>query len=301
MSNAMDTTDREIVVERVFAAPRELVWEAWVDPKQVDLWWGPRGFRTTTHEMDVRPGGVRRLTMVGPDGSVFVNKSVYKEVVRPERLVFAHSGGGEDRTGVSFEATVTFEDLGNNRTRVTMRSLFPSAEMRAMVVREFNALEGGRQTLERLGEHVEARAAGGCREIVSSRVIGRPREAVFGAFSDPNILAQWWGPNGFTNTLEEFDLRPGGAWRLVMHGPDGTAYHNVSGFVEVVPTERVVYDHLDPSHRFRMTMTYADEGGGTRLTWRMRFDDAEEAEKVRRLVTEANEQNFDRLQAALQG
>src|SRR5262245_19575549 len=300
MSNAKEAA-REIDVERVFDSPRELVWEAWVDPKQVDLWWGPRGFTTTTHEMDVRPGGVRRLTMVGPDGSEFVNKSVYKEVVRPERLVFAHSGGGEDRTGVSFEATVTFEDLGNNRTRVTMRSLFPSAEMRGMVVREFNAIEGGRQTLERLGEHVEARAAGaGYREIVSSRVIGKPREAVFGAFSDPSVLAKWWGPNGFTNTIQEFDLRPGGAWRLVMHGPDGTDYLNVSGFVEVVPAERVVYDHLGPIHRFRMTMTYADEGEGTRLTWRMRLD-ADEAEKIRRVVTEANEQNFDRLLAALQG
>lgn len=298
MSSAGDTADREIVVERVFDAPRELVWEAWVDPSQVDLWWGPRGFTTTTHEMDVRPGGVRRLTMVGPDGSVFVNRSVYKEVVRPERLVFAHSGGDEDKTGVSFVATVTFEDLGDSRTRVTMRSLFPSAEMREMVVRQFNAVEGGRQTLERLGEHVEARAAG--TEIVSSRVIGRPRAAVFGAFSDPGVLAEWWGPNGFTSTIEEFDLRSGGAWRLVMHGPDGTDYHNVSGFVEVVPAERVVYDHLGPAHRFRMTMTYADEGGGTRLTWRMHFDDADEAEKIRQFVAEANEQNFDRLQAVLQ-
>jgi len=157
MSSASDTAAWEIVIERVFDAPRELVWEAWVDPKQVDLWWGPRGFTTTTHEMDVRPGGVRRLTMRGPDGAEFVNKSVYKEVVRPERLVFAHSGGGEDKTGVSFEATVTFDDLGDNKTRVTMRSLFPSVEMREMVVREFKAIEGGRQNLERLAEHLAAR------------------------------------------------------------------------------------------------------------------------------------------------
>src|SRR3954464_6223271 len=112
MSSVGDTADREIVVERVFDAPRERVWEAWVDPRQVDLWWGPRGFTTTTHEMDVRPGGVRRLTMVGPDGTEFVNKSVYQEVARPERLVFAHSGVVENTAGVSFEATVTFEDVG---------------------------------------------------------------------------------------------------------------------------------------------------------------------------------------------
>jgi uncharacterized protein YndB with AHSA1/START domain len=93
--------------------------------------------------------------------------------------------------------------------------------------------------------------------------VGRPAGDVlpihtltgFGAFSDPSVLAKWWGPKGFTSTIEEFDLRPGGAWRLVMHGPDGTDSHNVSGFVEVVPAERVVYDHLEPVHRFRMTMT----------------------------------------------
>ena len=85
-----------------------------------------------------------------------------------------------------------------------------------------------------------------------------------------------------------------------MHGPDGADYHNVSGFVEVVPAERVVFAHMGPIHRFRMTMTFADEGEGTRLTWRMRFDDADEAEKIRGFVAEANEQNFDRLQAAFQ-
>ena len=125
--------------------------------------------------MDVRPGGVRRLTMLGPDGPEYLNRSVYKEVVRPERLVFAHSGGGEDRTGVSFQATVTFEDLGGGKTRVTMRSVFPSAEMREMVVREFNAIEGGHQTLERLGEHVEARTGGTARSFRQGSSASRAR------------------------------------------------------------------------------------------------------------------------------
>ena len=62
------------------------------------------------------------------------------------------------------------------------------------------------------------------REIVSTRVLDAPRELVFRAFSDPDLLARWWGPEGFTNTFHEFDLRPDGAWRFVMHGPDGTDY-----------------------------------------------------------------------------
>ena len=82
------------------------------------------------------------------------------------------------------------------------------------------------------------------REIVSSRVFAAPRERVFRAFSDAGVLAQWWGPKGFTSTFHEFDLRPGGAWRFVMRGPDGTEYHNASEFLEVVPPEELaVYLH----------------------------------------------------------
>ena len=137
------------------------------------------------------------------------------------------------------------------------------------------------------------------REIVSTRVFDAARERVFRAFSDPEVLARWWGPNGFTNTFHEFDLRPGGAWRFVMHGPDGIDYQSATDFVEVVPPERIVFQHLEPMHRFQMTMTFVAELGGTRLTWRMLFESTEDLDKVKWFVVEANEQNFDRLQAEL--
>jgi uncharacterized protein YndB with AHSA1/START domain len=137
------------------------------------------------------------------------------------------------------------------------------------------------------------------REIVSTRVFDAPRERVFRAFSDPRQLARWWGPKDFTNTFHEFDLRPGGAWRFVMHGPDGTDYRNATDFIEVVRPERIVFLHLRPMHRFEMTMTFAEEAGQTRLTWRMLFESAAELDKVRQFVPVANEQNFDRLQAEL--
>ena len=137
------------------------------------------------------------------------------------------------------------------------------------------------------------------REILSTRVFDAPRERVFRAFSDPSLLARWWGPKAFTNTFHEFDFRPGGAWRFVMHGPDGTDYRNATDFIEVVSPERVVLDHLRPMHRFQMTMTFAEEAGRTRLTWRMLFEFAAELERVRAFIPAANEQNFDRLQALL--
>jgi uncharacterized protein YndB with AHSA1/START domain len=138
------------------------------------------------------------------------------------------------------------------------------------------------------------------RTLVNTRVFAAPRSTVFAAFSDPAQLVLWWGPKGFTNTLQEFDLRPGGTWRIVLHGPDGSDYPNEKKFVEVVAPERVVFDHLGPMmHSFRMTLLYEDLGAKTRVTWHMRFESADEVAKLGKFIAEANEQNFDRLEAHL--
>jgi uncharacterized protein YndB with AHSA1/START domain len=149
--------DREIVITRLLDAPRELVWQAWTDPEQVPQWWGPRGFTTTTHKMEVKPRGVWRFVMHGPDGRDYQNKISYLDVVRPERLVYAH-GGEEGLEPVQFQTTVTFEDFGG-QTKLTLRMVFPSAEERDRVVKEYGAIEGGHQTLDRLSEHLASSAA----------------------------------------------------------------------------------------------------------------------------------------------
>lgn len=139
-------------------------------------------------------------------------------------------------------------------------------------------------------------------EITNTRVFVAPRERLFAMFSNPGELAEWWGPSGFTNTFHEFDFRPGGKWRFTMHGPDLQNYENEKTFVEIVEPERVVFDHFEPMHGFRMTMQYEPLGNGryTRLTWRMNFADSSESKKLRDFITVANEQNFDRLEARLQ-
>ncbi len=149
-----DTSDREIVITREFASPRELVWEAMTNPKHVVNWWGPRGFSTTIEEMDFRVGGVWKHVMRGPDGTNYPNHSVFKEIVKPERIVYQHGGKRENGPGVSFESTWAFEALTAGKTRVTIRMVFPSAADRDFVVKEFGAIEGGKQTLERLGEYL---------------------------------------------------------------------------------------------------------------------------------------------------
>jgi uncharacterized protein YndB with AHSA1/START domain len=143
---------RTIVGVREFDARRELVFEAWTDPNHLAQWWGPDGFTTTTSAFDMRPGGVWRFVMHGPDGRDYENRITFDEVVKPERLVY-HHGGGDDVEPVQFRTTVTFEDIGG-RTRLTMRGVFPSAAERERVIKEYGADKGLVQTLARLGEYV---------------------------------------------------------------------------------------------------------------------------------------------------
>jgi uncharacterized protein YndB with AHSA1/START domain len=148
--------DREIVIDRIVDAPRELVWRAWTQLEHLESWWGPDGFTTTTHEFDVRPGGVWRFIMHGPDGTDYNNRVTFRELAPPERLAYVHDDDGEGAIG-EFNSTVTFEDLGD-KTRVTMRSQFASKAERDRVVEEFGAIEGGKQTLARLAEYVAGMA-----------------------------------------------------------------------------------------------------------------------------------------------
>ena len=126
---------------------RELVFQAWTDPEHIVQWWGPDGFRTTIHEMDVRPGGVWRFVMHGPDGTDYKNEVQYLEIVRPERLVYLHVSTPK------FQMTVTFEDRAG-KTELTMRMRFDSAQQRETVARQFGAVEGAKQTLGRLADYL---------------------------------------------------------------------------------------------------------------------------------------------------
>ena len=144
--------DREIAAVRVFDAPRELVWKVWTDPEHVGQWWGPNGFTTTTHSMEVKPGGVWRYVMHGPDGRDYQNKVTYVEVTEPERLVYEH-GTDKETEPVNHHVTVTFRDEGG-RTRVDMRMVFVSAKARDYVIETYGAFEGLKQHMARLEAHL---------------------------------------------------------------------------------------------------------------------------------------------------
>lgn len=149
-------SDKEIVITRLLNAPRELVFEVWINPKHVDNWWGPNGFRNTTKKFDARPGGEWIFIMHGPDGQDFDNRIRFIEVVKPERLVYLHDSG-KDNDPAEFQSIVTFEQIGK-QTRVTLKSIFKTKEAKELVVREYGAIEGAHQHLGRLENYVASLA-----------------------------------------------------------------------------------------------------------------------------------------------
>lgn len=154
-TSAADIAARELILTRVFDAPRELVFDAWTDPKHVAEWWGPRGYTITLTEMDVRTGGVWKFDMHGPDGTVWVSKADYIEVVKPERLVYML---GDEQSGDegSFHVTVTFTEQGD-KTLLRLRMLMKTAEQREQAV-AFGAIPLGEQTLDKFGEFLATRS-----------------------------------------------------------------------------------------------------------------------------------------------
>lgn len=256
--------DRELVATRSFEAPRELVWAAWTDPVHIARWWGPRGFTNTISQMDVRAGGRWKFVMHGPDGTDFQNEMSYVEVVPPERLVMDHV------SGPLFRLTATFAER-DGRTTVTMRMTFASAAERDHTVKRFHADEGLVQNLDKLGDYLGASPApeARVREVVLTRRLEAPRAVVFEAWARPEHLMRWWGPHGFTMPSCEVDFRTGGAYRMVMRGPDGAEYPFHGLYREIVPQERIVFSAViapEAGNAVLTTVTFEDELGGTRLT-----------------------------------
>lgn len=137
------------------------------------------------------------------------------------------------------------------------------------------------------------------REILTTRVFAFPPALVWRAWTEPDHLSRWWGPKGFSNTFHTFDLRPGGEWRFVMHGPDGTDYKNQSVFREIEPPRRLVFDHVS-GHLFQVVATFdAVDTGRTCVTFRMIHETAEACDRIRAIAVPSNEEMFDRLEAEL--
>src|SRR3954462_5794530 len=145
------TDDREIVISRVISAPRDLVFEAFTEVQHLSRWWGPDGFTTTTRAFEFRVGGEWDFVMHGPDGTDYQEWITWREIVPPERIALLHGESRDDPN--AFESVLAFE-LAGNETRIVMRTVFPTRELRDEAVEKYHAIEGGEQTLRNLAAYV---------------------------------------------------------------------------------------------------------------------------------------------------
>jgi uncharacterized protein YndB with AHSA1/START domain len=147
--------DREIVLTRVFDAPRELVYRAWTDPEHIQHWFGPKDFACKTHAIDLRVGGMWRFDMVGPGGKRYPNRMTFLQMKAPELLVFDHSDDSDDSNDdpYKFRVTITFDAQSNGKTVVTLRQLHPTKAQREAGI-GFGAVEIGNTTMDKLEAHL---------------------------------------------------------------------------------------------------------------------------------------------------
>jgi uncharacterized protein YndB with AHSA1/START domain len=146
--------DREIVLSRVIAAPRERVFAAFTDPNQITRWFGPEGFTTQTLEIDIREGGRWRFIYTGPDGTRWENRMVFLRIDAPRLLEMEHGSDVDDDPG-RFHTTITFDEQGDGKCVLTMRQLHPTKAQRDAGI-GFGAVEYGYQTLDKLARHLGA-------------------------------------------------------------------------------------------------------------------------------------------------
>ncbi len=252
------TQDEPLVVERTFDAPVALVWKALTDKEDIRQW-----------SFDIREFapvvGFEFQFYGGDEGAKYSHRCRVTEAIPNKRL--AYTWRYEGYAGDSLVTFELFAQGSNTRVRLTHAGLetFPKlpAFAKANFVAGWTEIVG-----TSLKDFVEGRHAG---EMILTRVFDAPRELVFKVWSDPAHVRRWWGPKGFTLPGCEMDFRPGGAYRFVMRGPGGQDYPFQGVYREIVVPERIVFtailDNL-PGHELVTTVTFAEEGGKTKLTVR---------------------------------
>jgi uncharacterized protein YndB with AHSA1/START domain len=251
-------------------------------------WWGPKDFTSPVSKIDLRVGGEYLKCMRSPDGKDFWSKGVYREIVAPERLVMTDSFADESGNtvpasyyGMSKDfplellITVIFEEY-DGKTELTLRhsGMPPGADSEG-------AEQGWNESFDKLARYLETERSiisgknvptfelPSDREVVITRIFDAPRELVFKASTDPDLIPLWWGPKRYTTTVEKMDVRPGGVWRFLQRDQDGNEYAFNGVYREVVLPEREAHTFEFegmPGHVMLETSVFEDFEGKTRLT-----------------------------------
>lgn len=248
-SNAAATvtlpSDTEIHIERWFDAPRALVFKAMTDPEAIPHWWGREDAPVTVEQMDVRPGGKWRFISKEPDGREEAFRGEFREVIPVERVVQTFEY--EPYAGhISVEA-MTLEEI-DGRTKMTVLSRFDTKEDRDGILHA-GMEQGMNETYAQLDEYLKPENVEQ-RALVITRIFDAPRELVWKAWTNPENVMRWWGPQYFTSPIANIDLRVGGKYLFAMRDPEGKDYYSTG-----------VYQKIDPPREIVYTDSFADEHG----------------------------------------
>lgn len=227
---------RDIHIQRIYDAPVQAVWDAWCEPDQVAQWWGPRGFTITHHSKELKVGGIWHYTMHGPDGTDYVNKTLYHEIEPYSKLVYDH--GGNDEQAPLFRVTATFTAVGE-KTQLDMTMTLPTPEA-AEETRRFVKKAGGESTWDRLAEYLGKRGDG--KEFfVIARSFPTSIEKMFEVWTQPEHFCKWLPPTGFTMEFLRADIREGGTTLYKMSNGAGVTMYGRASYREIRGPGRIVY------------------------------------------------------------
>ncbi len=301
----------ELTITRIFDAPRELAWKAWTDPELLKSWWGPKNFTAPVSKIDLRADGKYLFCMRGPDGKDYWSTGVYREIVPTERIVLTDSFADEKGNVVPASQygmagdwplelliTVTFEEIGGKTKMILRHEGIPAGMMRELTE------TGWSESFDKLAESIVTSgtriiAERGKQEVIITRVLDAPRELVFKAYTDRNLISQWLGPRRFTTIVDNMDVRPGGAWRFLNRDAAGNEYVFHGVFHDVVAPESIVRTFEfegTPGHVSLETLTLEEIGGKTKVTGKSVFQSVEDREEMlREGMEEGVIESMDRL------
>src|SRR3990172_1223363 len=301
----------ELTITRIFDAPRELAWKAWTEPELFKSWWGPKNFTAPFIKIDLRVGGKYLFCMRGPDGKDYWSTGVYREIVPLERLVLTDSFAGEKGNVVPAShygmagdwplellVTAMFEEIGG-KTKMILRD----EGVRAGMMRELTET-GWSESFDRLAESIVTSgtriiAERGKQEVIITRVFDAPRNLVFEAYTDPDLISQWLGPSRYTTIVDTMDVRPGGIWRFINRDAAGSEYAFHGVFHDVVAPERIVRTFEfegAAGHVSLETLTLEEIGGKTKVTAKAVYQSVEDRDEMLKAgMEEGVIESMDRL------
>ncbi len=238
-----DTTDRELKLSRWLHAPIELVWQVWTDPNHIKNWWGPDGFSNTIHEMDVQEGGEWNLTMHGPDGTDYKNKSVFVEVVLHQKIVYEHLSNPK------FRSTITFDPKGD-LTHIEWHMLFESKEQFENVVKTFKADQGLAQNIEKLNRYLEAQTTfstklniNNMEKIIVQKTYNAPISLVWNAITNKDAMRKW-----YFDFAEDWKLEVGQVFEWSAGDLDDKQWLHRGKMLEIIDGQKLVYSWEYPGY-----------------------------------------------------